>query len=90
MLEAFWPHIVTFLLSFGVAALVTSTRHFTLYRKCRRLELRLGDIEDRLLSVRGKDAAKARWDADKWTKEALGELQTTGAKPKRYDNDPME
>jgi len=90
MFEAFWPHIVTFLLSTSAALIASGFRVFALSRECRRLRLRVGDIEDRLLSVRGKDAAKARWDADKWTKEALGELQTTGAKPKRYDNDPME
>lgn len=90
MLEAFWLHIVTFLLSTGAALIASGFRVFNLSRECRRLRLRVGDIEDRLLSVRGKDAAKARWDADKWSKEAIAELVPTAAKTKRYDNDPME
>jgi hypothetical protein len=90
MLEAYWPHIVTFFLTIAVAVLISGVRTFALSRECRRLRLRVNDIEDRLLSVRGKEAAKARWDADKWSKDAMTELQPTPTKSKRYDNDPME
>lgn len=62
---------------------------FGLRRGCRRLALRLNDVEDRLLSMKGKQAANARWDLQKFEEQAL-KTEQRPVKTGRYDNDPPE
>jgi len=89
ILAAYLPHILTFGGSLAAALLVSGLRLFAIERMCRRFGIRLSDMEERVLQLRGKKAAEARWDQEKWNAEALRELAPTGKKSK-YDNDPLE
>lgn len=85
---------LAYLLAFGAGLLgglgVHLVAAFGIRRGCRRLAIRIGDIEERLLSLRGKAAASARWESDKFAQDALKEAATVGRRPGRYDNDPPE
>lgn len=85
---------LAYLLAFGAGILGGLSVHlvasFGIRRGCRRLSLRVGDIEERLLSLRGKAAASARWQEDKFAQEALKEATVAGRRPGRFDNDPPE
>lgn len=85
---------LAYLLAFGAGLLGGFVVHlvasFGIRRGCRRLAIRLNDVEDRLLSVRGKQAATARWESDKFAQDALKEAATVGRRPGRFDNDPPE
>lgn len=59
------------------------------HRRCTKLEYLVGDIEDRLNTVRAKTAAKAKWDQKKWEDEALAHEHREPATVKRFDNDPL-
>ena len=90
IITAYFPHLLTFLLSLGAAVLVSGLRTFAIERMCRRFGIRLSDMEERVLQLRGKKAAEARWEQEKWNAEALRELQPSGGKKSRFDNDPLE
>lgn len=64
--------------------------NFGISRFCRRLSLRLSDIEERLQSTRGKEMAKARWDQGKWAEELAKQAAAEPIGRKRYDNDPQD
>ena len=90
ILAAYFPHFLTFLLSLAAAFIVSGVRLFAIERVCRRFGIRLNDMEERVLQLRGKKAAEARWESEKWNAEALKELQPTAGRKTRYDNDPIE
>ncbi len=59
-------------------------------RRCTRLEWAVGDLQERLSSMKGKVTAKARWDKADLENEQLAQLmQQPAARTKRYDNDPL-
>ena len=89
ILAAYFPHFLTFLLSLAAAFIVSGLRLFAIERICRRFGIRLNDMEERVLQLRGKKAAEARWDLKSWESEAMKDLQTTNPGAKRYDNDPI-
>lgn len=90
MNDAVLAYFLAFLSGICGGLLVHLVASFGIRRGCRRLALRLGDIEERLLSMKGKAAASARWEQDKFTQDVLKEAATAGARPKRFDNDPPE
>jgi hypothetical protein len=87
------PDVVWLYLGCILAAVLTSvvcalSFQFGLWRTCRRLAIRIQDLEGRALSVQGKTAAKARWDPEQWIAEGKNTPVVT-AKKREYDNDPL-
>jgi len=58
---------------------------FGLRRWLLRLEISINDLQERALSVKGKNAASKRWEEEKWMEEAV---KAKVVSPERYDNDP--
>lgn len=58
-------------------------------RGYRSLVVRVIDLEDRFLSLKGRKAVNARWDAKEWMDSvATAEQRPLVQQPFRYDNDP--
>lgn len=60
---------------------------FALRRGLLRQQLEINDLQERALSVKGKNAASKRWEEDKWMEGALKSAEK--APVQRYDNDPL-
>jgi hypothetical protein len=87
---AFFAYFIPSLMGFIMGVLGSVLWSLGIARAYRRLAYRVQDIEDRLLSVKGKNAARARWDEDLWTKELAKQTAAGTVGAKRYDNDPIE
>jgi uncharacterized protein HemX len=85
--------LIAILLGAGVGGGLLTT--WTLHRRTFRLEFRLNELEDALLTLRNREKALKRWskaEAQQTELEALlgspqGKLET---RKRRYDNDPLE
>lgn len=89
MTDVIYLYAGCILSSILAAFVVSGVKQFNIERRCRRLELRLVDLEDAALSVRGKVAANARWKQDDWTKEVMAAERRPQKEVKRYANDPL-
>lgn len=58
---------------------------FGLHRRVTRLSLRVNDLEDRALTVKGRNASNKRWDEEEMVKSLLKE--PAESKGVRYAND---
>jgi hypothetical protein len=72
----------------GAALCLIGLSLFGIRRGCRRLAVRVSDLEERFLSLRGKNAAAARWDQEAWLKGVTASERRPVRQ--RYDNDPMD
>lgn len=72
----------------GAALCLVALALFGIRRGCRKLAVRLNDLEERFMSLRGRKAAAARWEQEDWLKS----VTQREARPQkvRYDNDPPE
>lgn len=89
MLDAFLGWFLPSLIATACALLASGFKTLSFHRRITKLELLVGDIEERQNKVRGREAAKIRWDEKAWTDSLLAHEQRTPAVPKRYDNDPV-
>lgn len=89
MFEAFLPWFLGTILCIAVSFVVSGYRLFDIGRRCRRLELRLIDLEENAASVRGKVAAARRWKQDDWIKELEQANNEKPLKAAKYANDPI-
>lgn len=89
--DVIWLYLICIAVSIVTAAVTSIIRTFNIGRRCRRVELRLGDIEARMLSQQGKKAAQARWDPETWIREGKDVPVEAGPfrKKREYDNDPL-
>lgn len=81
---------ITLLSGFASGVLGSVVWSFGLFRGLRRVALRLSDVEERQLSLKGKKAAAARWDEDQWIKEVAKHEARPPVSAQRYDNDPRD
>lgn len=89
-MDAYFAHFLTFLFGLAGGYLGGMLYGFAVSRACRKLNLRLNDVEDRLLTLNARKAATARWDQDQWEQEALKSGRSKRLVPSReFDNDPL-
>lgn len=82
--------LITLALGFVAGIAGSLVWGFGVRRSCLRLGLRLADVEERLLSMRGSQAAKARWDQAKWLEQQALDMNAQEKRPVRYANDPPD
>jgi len=59
-------------------------------QRCTKLEVAVGDLQDRALSVKGKEMSEKRWSKrDTEDLEMAKILQETPPIRRKYDNDPL-
>jgi len=59
-------------------------------QRCTRLEWAVGDLQQRVSSMHGQKASRARWEKQTTLEEEFKALAPTApATRRRYDNDPL-
>jgi hypothetical protein len=61
---------------------------FGIRRGCRRLAVRLSDIEERIMTLKQREYAGRRWEQKEFENKVLSEARRPAAS--RFDNDPPE
>jgi hypothetical protein len=90
MQEAWIMFSLSFLIGFCGGAIGRILVTAWIARRCTKLENAVGDLQARQSTFKGKEMAKARWDKDAaFNAEMAQVLQSTPARTRKYDNDPL-
>lgn len=93
IVEASWGQIILVLTCFVMGALGAGLWTTGLWRKCRKLEIRVIDLEQAHLQLRNKGYANKRWSNQEQLEAEFAQLGL-GTKPpaarQRFANDPPE
>lgn len=84
--------VIALVLGAAVAGGLVST--WSLHRRLRSLEYAVQDVEERLLTVKNREKANARWQKEATIEDELAALSTQARAPvrqqRRFSNDIME
>jgi hypothetical protein len=74
----------------GAGAVSSLGLRFGVSRFCRKLELRVIDLEQNFISARNRGYAARRWDKAEQFEEEFKKLKLPQAAHSRFANDPIE
>jgi len=83
--------IIALIIAGAVAGGLSTT--WGVHRRALRLEYRVGDLEERMLTLGNREKSRKRWDREQSIEDELMSLSQSAAAPQRrarFSNDPVE